>query len=698
MSILTEYSLWLVLPCLALGAGYAWLLYYRNRNIVYTVRTAWLLAICRTISVALIAFLFLLPMIKMSVKKVEKPLIICAIDCSESIVLNKDSAFYRYDYPSRLSRMLTSLDDKYEVIPYLVGEKSRQVALADVQNLKFTDRETDLSSFFDKVSSLYAHRNVGAVLLFSDGLYNSGSNPYYKIETARFPVYTLGMGDPNLQPNLFVSGIAHNKQTFKGNYFPVEIKIGANKLSGKKTTLTVTEKGKELFSKQISFSSARAIETINLTLEAGEKGMHHYEVVLSGIEGENNNADNRSSFFIEVIDVREKIAIIYGSPHPDIAALQQALTHVEKYQVEVFQANEFQAKPEDYSLVILHRLPSQTCPVSSLLLKINKENIPVLYIIGSQTHLPAFNALNTGLQITRDKNLFNESMASLNENFTSFTFSENAREALPLLPPLQTFFGDYKTSPSSKIFLYQNINHITTPYPLMVFNENNGTRTGILAGEGLWQWRMYNYLQNKNTDAFDELISKTVQLLSVKNDRSFFKIYAEQVYNENSEIEMSAELYNESYELINTPDVSLKLTGQDGKTYEALFSKEQNAYSLNLGELPVGDYAWEAYTRIGDQNYSRNGCFIVKEIMVEAANPVADHVLLQNIAVATRGKFYTTDQWAALPHDIETNEQIKSIASYKKTYTLLIDSWLLLALILGLLATEWFARKWGGGY
>ncbi|MDD4395736.1 MAG: hypothetical protein PHQ33_07615, partial [Bacteroidales bacterium] len=64
MTVLTEYSLWFILLCLLLGAVFAFILYFRNKSVDYGKRPNWIMASLRGVSIALIAFLLLAPMLK----------------------------------------------------------------------------------------------------------------------------------------------------------------------------------------------------------------------------------------------------------------------------------------------------------------------------------------------------------------------------------------------------------------------------------------------------------------------------------------------------------------------------------------------------------------------------------------------------------------------------------------------------------
>ncbi len=698
MKLLTQYPLWLVIFALLLGVGYALYLYYKNNNVIFEKPMRIAMASLRGLAVALIAFLLLAPMVKLTVKQTDKPIVLVAIDNSESVKSNKDSAFYAKEYPGQVAKLISELGDSYVVKTYLVGDEDHLIGDKETLDMDFSDKSTNLSSLFDQVDMLYANQNVGAVVMLTDGIFNTGASPYYKAEKAGCPVYAVGLGSSELATDLFISDILHNRQTLKGNFFPVEVKVAAYKLSGKQAELTVKEGETEIYRKQLTLSGNRYFETVKFSVEAKSKGVHHYRVDLTELDGEVTHKNNHSAFFVEVVESRDKVAIVYNSPHPDVAALREALEGTDNYDVEVFPVSEFRGNPSDYSLVILHQLPSAANSASSLLSQIRQSGTSALYIVGQQTNLSAFNAQNTGVTINQTKAMTNNATPLYNDNFTSFTFSEEARRMLPLYSPVQTPFASYKTSVAANIFLYQKVSGVDTKYPLVVFNEQNGTRTGVITGTGLWSWKIYNFMHAENHDAFNELVGKTVLYLAAKGDKSRFRVQHEGVFAENAPVEFSAELYNESYELINEPDIKMVLKGGGDTTYEAQFSKQNNSYYLNMGELPLGNYTWTATTQVGKQRLEKSGRFAVQAVMLETANLVADHDLLKSMAKVTGGQYFDKEHIADVAKVIQKNDNIKPIASYQKKYAMMLNSpWYLAAIVL-LLGIEWFLRKWNGGY
>ncbi|MBR3572755.1 MAG: VWA domain-containing protein [Bacteroidales bacterium] len=698
MALLTKYSLWFLPLILLIGVGYAFFLYYKNNNIIFEKKHRIAMAVLRGLAMSLLAFLLLAPMLKLTLKQTDKPVILLAIDNSESIRATKDSSYYLNEYPKAVQNLATELGNKYEIRTYKIGDENHLLADDEALNMDFSDKSTNLAAIFDDISMLYANRNVGAVVLLSDGIYNTGANPYYKAARSNFPVYTVGLGNPDLNTDLFFAGVDHNKQAFKGNMFPVELKIAANKLSGKNAELTVYEGKEEILRRTLSIAGNRYFETVKLSLEATTTGVHHYHADLTELDGEVTHKNNHVHFYVDVVESKDKVAILYNSPHPDVAAMNEALSQTDNYEVEVVPANEFKGNPSDYSLVILHQLPSKANSASNLISQLRKSGTSTLYVVGTQTDLNNFNSLNTGVTIGQSKSLTNNSMPLFNENFTSFTFSEEAKRMLPKYPPIKTIFGTYKTSVSANIFMYQKISGVDTKYPLVVFNQQNGAKTGVITGTGFWQWKLYNYLYAENHEAFNEIVDKMVLYLAAKGDKSQFRVRHADVFAENASVEFSAELYNDSYELINEPDVKMVIKGSGDTTYEAQFSKQNKGYYLTMGELPVGNYTWTATTQIGGRRFDKTGRFTVQEIMLETANLVADHDLLKSISSATNGKFFAKEDISKVANEIKHNDNIKSIASYKKKYAMMLNSpWYLAAIVL-LLGIEWFLRKWNGGY
>jgi len=694
MNITTTYSPWLFILCLIAGGAYASVLYYRNKKEDFSKITSRVLFIIRFFCVTLITFFLLSPLIKIKTKTKEKPVIIIAQDNSESILINKDSAFYKNTYPQLIKNLEEKFKDKFEVKSYTFGGNVK-----DNLNINFSEKLTDISSVFKFIGSTYYNSNIAALILASDGIYNAGSNPLYATNDINYPVFTLALGDTNIPRDLIIEKVNFNKLVFLNNKFPLEVLVDAYKCNNEKTQLSIFYDDKKISTQTIDITGEKFVKTFPFSINADSPGKKKLTVTLSAIKGEITTSNNSVTVYIDVIDSRQKVLILSNAPHPDIAALKFAIESNINYEVSYFNANDFSSSIDAYSLIILHSIPSTANPADQILKQIAKSNVPVLYILGNQTNISSFNKLKAGLTINNTKsNSFNETLPALNKDFSLFALSENTQKTLLRLPPLYSFFGNYLTNLSCVTFLNQKIGNVTTNNPLILFNDISGKKTAVISGEGIWKWRLMDYLENENHNATNEIINKTVQYLATKAEKSNFRITTKDIYPENEPIIIDAEVYNDSYEIINTPEVNIVIKNKENKLYQYSFSKTSNAYTLNAGQLPVGEYSYDAKVKVGSIIYTRNGRFIVSGLNKEAIVTNADHKTLYNLATRHKGAMYYPKETEKLYDEIVNNEEFKPVIYEISKTSELINIKSLLFLIILLLSIEWFIRKRSGSY
>ncbi len=692
INIVTEYSLWFVLLCIALGIAYASALYYKESKNEFSLALKWVMATLRAVAVTLIAFLLLNPMIKKVSRTSEKPVIIIATDNSQSIITGKDSSYYKNEFPKEIAAIANKLGEKFKIKEYTFGDEVNQGL-----NIDFTEKQTDFSSLFDEISTRFTNRNVGAMIIASDGIYNKGTNPLYASSGVGFPVYTIALGDTNIHKDIILNKVNYNRIAYQGNFFPVEVIVNAKKCKGLSSKVIVTRGKEVVFSENISFKSDNDFVTVKLKLKAGNIGMQHYKIRVLPVDRELSLSNNALDIFIDILEGRQKVLILANSPHPDISALKQAITSNKNYEAEDFIIDKFDKSVEGYNLVILHQLPSSTHPTDGILKKIQARNIPVLFILGSQSGISMFNKLKTGFSIAGTRIIYNDALPVINPEFTLFSLSDKVLRAVQNFPPLLSPYGNYEVSPSVNVLFEQRIGIVETDHPLVLFNQTPYKKIGIINGEGVWKWRMYDFKKNGNHNAFNEIINKTVQYLSVKVDKSLFRVYGKNNFKENDDIEFDAEVYNESYELVNDPDVTLVITDNEGNRYPYTFNRTVRAYHLNAGSLPVGNYKYTARVNANGKILTANGEFVISALNVETTNTIANHNLLYNLAVKRGGEMLFPSQIDQLVSKIESRDDIKTIVYTQLRYIEILNLPWLLVLIIGLLSLEWFMRKRAGG-
>ena len=686
--IISEYSLWFILLCLAGGFGYAFILYRKDKKLEeVNIWIQRLLFSCRSIVVSFLFFFLLSPLIKTITRQVEKPVVIVAQDNSESIISNKDSSYYKGAYKEQLNNFIETLKDKYEVKTFSFGDNVKEGIAYE-----YNEKQTSFSSLLKEIDIRYSNRNLGAVILASDGIYNRGSSPVNEMTKLKVPVYTIALGDTSIKKDIVLNKVSHNRLAYLRNNFFIEVVVSAKQLQGKSTVLDVVKDGNKLFTQKIDVTDNSFNVTIPVKLEAKQVGIQRYRISFSTVEGEFSLLNNSQDIFIDVLDAREKILILAAAPHPDIAAVKSAIETNRNYEVESFIANEFDKPLKQYNLVILDKLPDASDPIKKIITEIKQNNIPVLIIAGDKSEL------QTGLTISGSLNKSNEAEAYMVDNFPLFTMSDELKQYVKNFPAVECPFGNYAVNNSANVLLYQKIGMVQTQNPLLLFNVDGENKTGIIAGEGIWRWKLRDFADHGNHNLFDELIGKTIQYLSVKMDKSFFRVTGKNNFYENEPIEFEAEVYNDSYELINDPEVIITITNTDNKKFPFTFSKTVNAYRVSIGMLPVGQYKYEAITKTKDKLLTQKGEFSVSPLVIEKINTIADHQLLYNIAQKSGGEMVYPDNIKKLEELLAAREDVKPVSYSQKKLTDLINFKGLLFLLLTLLSLEWFLRKRSGAY
>lgn len=658
-----DYPWYYVFFCLLAGAAYAAGLYFVGRR-RFSKRMNLLLAGLRFVAVSAIALLLLAPVAKRTVNEQQKPVVVVAQDVSESV----DTS----EFGIRSSEFG---DETYEVVYETFGGST-----------------TDIAAALEDIAGRYQGRNLGAVVLATDGIYNRGNNPATTAERLTFPVYTIALGDTTPRCDAALANIRHNRIAFTGNTFPVEITVNATRLKGRSAQLTINDShGKTVARQNVDYNDNHFSSTLTFELKAEQPGMQRYSARLSVVDGERTAENNILTFFTDILDSRRKVAIIGNAPHPDLAALKQAVESNPNYEATVFLNEELRMKNEElkeYSLLILHNLPSATQSLSNTV----TQSPNAIYIIGTQTDLPRFNALHTGLEIVAKAKKSNEVTAIFNDRFSLFTLDGADAATLEELPPLSAPFGEAKTSPSLQTLFTARLGTINTGQPLVAALVQGAQRRGFIWGEGLWRWRLGDFLNNKSHDHFDRLVSQLVNFAAITDSRERFIVETERHYSDNDEVVVRAQLYNEAYEPFNSPDAKFTLKGDSVKG-DYNFSREGDGYSLSLGTLPEGLYRYTATTTYAGTTYSAEGAFAVEALHLEQANLTADHSLLRAISAITGGKTYYPDELSSLSSELQALKPI--IYTHTRFSELLNLPWVLILIIL-LLGTEWVLRKYHG--
>jgi hypothetical protein len=305
--------------------------------------------------------------------------------------------------------------------------------------------------------------------------------------------------------------------------------------------------------------------------------------------------------------------------------------------------------------------------------------------------------LNVGLTVSGG-NQTDEVQGILNEGFGQFELSDQLKKAFEYFPPLKVRFGEMKISGGAEVAIVQRVGSIKKKDPLLFFNKRGDSKYGVLYGEGIWKWKMNDYIRTETFDAFTELSQKMTQYLLVKQNTSSLQVTFQKRFTKDEDVILNASFYNEAMEAITKPKIQLSVTDENGKKSNMQFGVTGDFYKVSLGKLNPGKYNWVASTTYLGKKHAKSGVFVVEDIAIENMDTYANHNLLNQMASKTQGKFNLLKNYQNTIETIKNREDITSLAHKEAAFDDLIDYKFLFILFLLFVSLEWFLRRWFGAY
>lgn len=682
--------MWIIITAILTGLCYASLLYLFNKSQHYGKALTTTLFILRAVVVGLLVLLFFNPYIKKKTNKIEPATIIIAQDNSNSLVLTKDSTFYKEQFPLILDTLINELEDNFIVDKYLFGNEVNEFTKLD-----YKDYYTDFHEVLENIKKNYYKKNVGAVVLLSDGICNKSHLPEQNIESYPFPIYTVTLGDTTSYPDFYIKDVFYNKTSPANSIMPLRIVANANNCRNKQMKIKVLLNNEVIEETDVPVNSNRFSKTFDFNINSDDEGVKQIDIQICAIENELIKNNNSKRFFIEVVDKQYKALFYAKSPHPDLGSIKNILG--DHFEVNTIFSDDEIPDLKEYDILFLHQIPYfRMSNFEDLEAKLREDkNIPVFYIIGESTDFDAFNNLQTSMKITKGAvNSILDIKPHYNQNFGLFTIDNEVVEATNSYPPLSLPHLEFSLSSNHDMLLQMSINDILTQAPLLSFTtDSEGRKSAYLLGTGIWRWKLYNYYKENNHDNFEELLTKSVKYLLTEKDKELIINYKENYFN-NESIIFTADLRNPSQELINEPDLGIRIVNRHTKDiYEYNFLKKNKSYYLDVNNLPEGIYNFSAQAEYGGKTYQENGNFSVISIGAEAQDLVADARRMRLLAALTEGKNFGIKDINLVAAKLENDERITSIMREETNYKDLINMKSIFFVILSLISIEWILRK-----
>lgn len=633
----------------------------------------------RFLSVFAILLLLINPKFNQVKVYTEKPSLNLAVDNSNSIAHLKQNE-NALDALNKLKED-SELNKRFEIEVFTFDEDIQKT-----DSIDFKSKSSNIDRVLRQISDIYKNE-VAPIVLISDGNQTFG-NDYAVSNKYSQAIYPLILGDTVTYTDVKIQQLNVNKYAFLKNRFPIEAILVYQGNAPIRSTLTINQGNRTLYSKVIDFSKDDNSKVVNLTLPANSVGTKSYRAKVERLQNEKNIINNTKSFAVEVIDQKTKIALVSDFPHPDLGAIKKSIESNEQRSVEILNPYEILDKVSDYQLFILYQ-PSNR--FKRLYETLESENKNKLTVVGTKTSLNIINEKAKFFNIkTTGQN--EDFQATSNLNYAPFLVEGINVESFP---PLKGPFGDVSFNVPFETLLGKTVLGIDKNEPLLATLEASSRREGVLFGENIWQWRAQSFLNAESFNPFDNYIGKLVQYLASSKRKSRLTVDYESFYTGSNNIVIKAQSFDKNYQFDARQSLEIILENTLSKEKQVLpFVLKNNNYQVDLSGLDPSSYNFTV--RLKTENISKSGSFEVLEYNIEQQFLNADVTRLRQLATNTSGESFFMDNLDELIAELSSNESYKPIQKSNKNTVPLIDWKYLLGLIVFTLSAEWFLRKYNG--
>jgi uncharacterized membrane protein len=248
------------------------------------------------------------------------------------------SDFITEQFDPEAGELLQGLEERFAVRYFRYASSADR--LERPSELTFDGTRTDLVGALDRVREELSSVPLSGIVVVSDGADNSGRSlgeALVPLQAASVPVYTVGLGDEALSPDIQIGRVAAPRSVLQGTSLLLDVVISQRGFPGRSLPLVVEDDDRILAEEEVAFQDdgEPVVKRIRFTLE--EVGPRQLRIRVPVQEGERVAQNNERRIGVEVRAAREKILYFEGEPRYEVGFIRRALKSDENLQVVVLQ-------------------------------------------------------------------------------------------------------------------------------------------------------------------------------------------------------------------------------------------------------------------------------------------------------------------------------------------------------------------------
>lgn len=655
----------------------------------------------RSFTLVMILLLIFEPIVRINTIKIEEPKNLIYIDNSQSIKL-ADSIIAYESLPKLYEYLVNNLEGENSI--FLFGGSVQNINGNDLNKINYSEKLSNIENVIKNSKS--AVENISSIVLITDGIFNYGADAINDAKHLGIPIYAIGVGDTNAYNDISIKKVLNNEFIYLGKETSIQAVILNNGYANENVLVSLRD-GNEIIQQVTVLLSNSGLNRVEFTYVPDTHGEKRLSISVAPMKDEESITNNSHTFYVNVLNNKLRVTLICGKPSADLQFIKNALSRDENLQIEsiIYTDKSKLLNGTDPLIVIdstdiFFLINYLTTAIPGEISKainsqIQSGNKPFFLLFTHSIERNDFSLVAELLpfEIIRYSN--NKLLVQPHIIANNSLFALNGKQDLTAwnsLPPVISTDSRIKAKPGSEIIAFKKIKNLPADNPLIITNSVGDRRSIILFASEIWRWRLQNF--NDDNSIFDTFFKNCVQWLNVNSDRKQFSIKPiKRNFKRGEPIEITAELYDESFEPINNIEVKIHLsTGNESNEY-FLRSIGNGLYEGTIASNFINDVLVKGLVNLNGKILQDQKIITVEDINSEELDLVMKKNYLRQLAFQTGGMFKFIGDEDKIVQKI--NSLNKNRSGEKKDFVefrIWSSEWFLMLIIL-FFGIEWFIRK-----
>lgn len=723
------WPVWLLIAATVAAAVVIGISIWRRRAALGVVR-ATVLGALQTALVGLVLVLLWRPALVTQTLRPQENSVAVLLDTSGSMLYgNQEESRLQQAIDSLTDSALPALQDQFAV--NLFSFDRELIELPSLDQVPPPGPVTHIGDALLNVLRGAQSGAIAAVVLVSDGADNSPDFDQAKIaEIASFgvPVHTVGVGAETMPNDLEIEDVQLPAVGLPGSTVSAQVSIRHS--GATLAQLKVYDGDAIIAAEPIQLPSSSGVTTRWVDIDVGKAGVRDLKFALDALPGETNVINNARLRPMEVPEQRRHILYIEGEPRWEYKFIRRAIddnpavrvasllkTTPNKFYrqgvespdelVDGFPTEELDLFRYDALMIGSFEAAALSPEQHDMIREFVSRRGGSLLMLGGRRGLtdggwgatsvaevlPVRLPEPEGPTFVREPAMAMLAPAGVGSAMTRLEADEKANEAawggLPALADFQTVGP---TKPGAEVLLEARFGDRTEP--LLVHQRYGLGHSYVLTTGGTWRWQMQLPHEDQRHETFWRQLLQAAattapQAVSLTSDRVF--------YGDESTVKLRADVRDKKYQPASDAVVTLEVSDDMGPPKTVAMTPvpgERGVYEAAYETEHTGVFRFQAIAKTADDEELGRAQFAVRreDGVIEHYRVAQNRPLLERLAAATGGRYFTVNDVGRLPEAVSFSEA----GSVERQ---VLDLWnipIAFLLLLVLKAAEWLVRLYWG--